>query len=613
MDAPSIFVYPSPSKLNSSLVSRSHSSTKNKFPIQIFASLPETPKQSFPPSGKIFRNSALDKELSRLEEELDDEEILISNHPCMEYISKKAKEKELNIYERYLDQVIHSILQIDPRLGHCMQRGWLSYKKTMHKGVKKIVKIEEIKNSELKETGVQADEIIGETDWKLQNYCETLNNLLKKIDTKNSDKLVHTLKQLLKSLKKIKVPTPCSTPEPVEIEYEKCVEISKAKQLEKSKQRKEVVVKKILSKLCLSKEAQTDLKNDDMNTWNFLKISITEKDFFINRMSREIKKFEEMEKNFKTQSKEFEAQTKLLEDFQETGCKYCKDQIKKLKTGNVIIRELKENMKKHEEVEEELEHTKSKLKDSVANTNKKTEKIQELMEDLDELKKRIEDVKEQRGKLEIRLKNEEELRKTVEKQLYEETVRDQGIYEEKHIFKPQSGSHKRENRSGNIINKAYTSKKNHLTLDEEKIISRIEKKQTKKYDNSSFSPKFANFLDKNPSPIGKSVKLENSGKFKQFEDKRIITQTSHSNKCGEDKFSSPKNPSKMKNMFKVLQISKEEFFDLPKSTKMELFDLLFAHKEKCGSNCEHLKRVQHLKSNTKFHSYPLKKYTITKD
>ena len=65
-------------------------------------------------------------------------------------------------------------------------------------------------------------------------------------------------------------------------------------------------------------------------------------------------------------------------------------------------------------------------------------------------------------------------------------------------------------------------------------------------------------------------------------------------------------------IMKALNITKEEYSSLSKRARMELFECLFAHKEKCGAECEHLKRAMMIKLKDKGQLYPMKKLTIVK-
>ena len=61
----------------------------------------------------------------------------------------------------------------------------------------------------------------------------------------------------------------------------------------------------------------------------------------------------------------------------------------------------------------------------------------------------------------------------------------------------------------------------------------------------------------------------------------------------------------------ALKMTKEEYLQLSKKARIELYECLYEHKEKCGSECEHLKRAMMIRYKDKGLLLPMKKYNIT--
>ena len=61
----------------------------------------------------------------------------------------------------------------------------------------------------------------------------------------------------------------------------------------------------------------------------------------------------------------------------------------------------------------------------------------------------------------------------------------------------------------------------------------------------------------------------------------------------------------------TLKLTKAEFKALSPQDRLELFQILFEHKDKCGSDCDHLRRAMALRSKNKSPLFPTKKYNIS--
>ena len=600
-------------KPSTAQITKSHSSTRKRYQIlQTLDMMSQTPKHRLISTPKISNNHTLNKELLRLEEMLDNEEIASS--PTLEYENKDLKERDLKIYETYLDGMFRCTYQLDTRIGFCFSRGWNLYKKALHKGVKK----QDLKGVQRftvtsKEAGIQVTESYDDdtNQNEMNKYYEALNSLIKKIDTLNNEKLIKSLRELLKSLRKIDLPTLSLTPDEVPYtEYDRIVESTKAPNKVDQEKNEILIEKPKLSKLCLNRNTQTDLKVSDLNGLEYQRTMISQRDSVIRMQTSKMNTFVEIEALYKSQTEEFQQLKKLMDEFSNSECKHCKEKIEKLKVGTSEILKLKKSIVKQEKIETELETTKEKLKDVAIISNKKSEKIQELSENLEELTRKIDEVKIQRQLLESKLRDEEHLRAEAEKKLKQETVSHQ-ILKQAFIEKasisntPVSHSTIRRTPHGSIS--PVIEKKN--TIIRKEIIRKghfydIEDQQSKNSENTPYS--FSRELSGNfPDCITPVLK------------KITVTRNSHSTTRPEKHKINYDNKSDKKDtiekILKTLKITREEFLQLPKNTRMELYESLYAHKEKCGTECEHLKRAMLIKSRHKNQYYPIKKYTIVKN
>ena len=340
-----------------------------------------------------------------------------------------------------------------------------------------------------------------------------------------------------------------------------------------------------------------------------MKIIIIEKDANIKNLTEKIEKHEEMNEMFKKQTSEFESQKKILEEFLNTGCANCKEKMKKIEAHKEVIQNLQVNITKKQETEAELEKTKTKLKESVKIITKKNSKIQELNDNLEDIMKQIEEVRYQRENLEKRLQHEESLRAYAETKLVQEIMNNNSLKNSLFSEQKTEKSYNLPNFSEIVSGSATPSSK----------ISSIQLQNT----NSSIK----NNPDKHKreSP---ELRYENDSNFKNFS---ILDFPSMNNSTTSRKFnlrnvssasSSPKKTKvevklrktekKKETIMKILKLTKEEYQSLSKNTRIELFECLFAHKDKCGSDCEHLKRAMMIRARNKAPVYPTKKYNIVK-
>ena len=609
-----------PLKSSAAPIEKSHSLTRKKYQmLQTQDIISQTPKHRLVSTRNVLNNYILNKELLRLEEMLDREEIARYSSPSIEYESIELKEKDLKTYETYLDGIISCIYQHDSRLGFCLRRGWKFYNKTLHKRVRKQ-DLKEIKHSALatKETATQTFDY--EDKNKNQNemikYYEVLNHLIKKIETLNNEKLIKSLSVLLKSLRKIDLPPPSLIPEKSCTEYERIIETAKAQNRMHQEKDEFSIEKPKLSKLCLNKNTQTTLSGSDLKVLEYQQILISERDNIISMQTSRMNNLTEVEQLYKAQAGEFQHLKKLLDDYMNSECNHCKEKLDKLKAGTTEIQNLKRSIVKQEKIETELETAKIKLKDVVIVSNKKSEKIQELSDNLEDLNRKIEEIKLQRQQLEVKLRDEEHLRAQAEKELNGEIVSHK-ILKQTVVRKPYT--------SNSPIKETFVVKSstpnssiNYSGIKgaaQGSISSGIEQKDS--IIRTEIIRK-RHFYDNEDSKIKNTKNIFSSRELSDdasdcgtpVVSKVTVTRKSYSTKRAEKISFKPEKENTIQKILTALSFTREEFLQLPKNARMELYESLYAHREKCGTECEHLKRAMAIKAKHKNQHYPIKKYNI---
>lgn len=605
-------------------VPRSATTTKRRFiTIQTNDNLTELSHSWTSSSPKRTTNNAVYKEISRLEEELDSHEISQKNSTNKEIFNEKQKEKDLKIYEKFLEGIIYCIGQVDIRISKCLSRGWTSYQKLLNKKTRQG-NDQGLSSSRIirdrKDIAVQADDIFELTDKgdDFEKYIEILNSVITRIDQMNHSKVVKTLRQLLHSLKPIEIPSLSTIPTlPKQILTENPKELIQ-KYPEYSKDSEVSLTRNILGNLQVTRFTQTGLTFNDIQSWDYLKVMIKERDREIRYLGERLEKLDKIEKDFNIQHKELSDHKTTLQELGKTACRECKEKVKRIEAKVEEIKELKQAVVKTEVFEVELEKTKSKLKESFIVIGKKNEKIKEMNENLDELMKKIQDIASERELLEQKLADEESRRLMIEEKLQEKLHSNTKL---KSTLKEVKGTTKgltmtpklhknNEERVKKLLINLMTNNKSNIEQED--------------FSDTSF--KDDNIRYKSPDVFLSSKKSANEMTSKIYtpesnESFSINVSENHSAKLtGIHEDLSANNivkrglkgvkQNKEEIILKKLNMTRTEYLSLSKKARVEIFEILLAHNNKCGSECEHLRRVMMIKYRNKGTLYPTKKYNI---
>ena len=426
------------------------------------------------------------------------------------------------------------------------------------------------------------------TEFEFDKYIESLHRVIKGINHMHIGKIINKLNDLSNSLKTIEIPSPCSSPDITELNFTDTIKSIHTKlRVNIHKKNTQKVEKNIPKpKLKENKETSTILKIEEIKLMESYKILLTEKDTKIIDLQAQLLRKDEVEELFVRKSKECEDLKQSLAEILATGCVQCKARKQQLTSTQAEIKNMQISVCKSINIEKELEQTKNKLKDSITTITVKNVKIQELTENLEDLAKKIEETKLQREELMEKLMNEEKLRNNVENLLSKEI--ENTVQLKKKIL------------NKNSVNELAKN----LKKSPDKIVENV------RTESPVISCTIINKGNpRTPSNIHEDSWIQSSPDTKRTGSNRKLVS-----KYSDILTSSTKSYKKLKEGMKIMEVlkmTKEEYLALSKKTRMELFDCLFQHKEKCGADCEHLKRAMKIKYKDKGLVFPTKKYNIT--
>lgn len=536
---------------------------------------PHSNTSSTPKKNRMFM---LGKELQRLEEELDLKLINLNTKWMNDSNSEKRKKKELKLHERCLEGIIHCIQFFDMKIFRVLNRVWNGYQKVLNKKFNKIKTLGVLQSTNTNvttnevavQTEIEEEEFTNEKEF--DQYINLLNNAILRVGKMNNKNIIRALKNLLSSLNPVDVP---SYDEPV-VKHNK---ISNTKNFIEPMPVASITpivnTKPNIVSIQIPKAVQTVTLYEGATVESLASL-LVERDRQIFKLNEQVSNLQILEKKLEKSENDLMLTRKELKELQGKECKNCLDRLEKIKEDKIKIEDLKKNLEKTEVVEVELKQTKTRLRESVIVIGKSNEKIMNLTENLDDLTEKIEEVKRERKILEAKLAEEETIRINLESRLKQE------------------------------IQKSYNSKQSNLKYD----FSSIEEEQDDDYSfnqdilsNKSFERSnnlsdydLANFNQKNsksPTPAKRNSKLYNESQLLNKRKNKDLK-------------------SNKRTIFKVFQITKAEFLNLSKKARMELFECLYEHKDRCGSDCEHLRRAMMIKQREKGIIFPVKKFNIVK-
>lgn len=379
-------------------------------------------------------------------------------------------------------------------------------------------------------------------------------------------------------------------------------------------------LKKTLQKVYLDKEVQTDLKSSDANGWDYFKSIISERETTIKSLTARLEDLESIKPVYEVQKKELEDLRQVIKELLDSGCNHCKEKLALIEAERSVIIDLKKDVLKKEEIEVELEDSKNKLKESLSVIHKKNLQLEEMEKNLEEIIKKIEEVKQQKELLEKILNKEKSLKPQIENMSFsKESPKNIYKYFKDEAIKNNIGPKISKESFGSINKNPLENKlnlyspKNHTPepVTPQKLIkpaaktpiskkSSIERTQ---HEPVLFSKEF--YFDTLTSPeISYSAIKSRNGDKHDLKSENLLENTTYQHTTKDNKI------KKADKIMKALNMTKDEYLTLSKNIRIELYKCLFPHKEKCGANCEHLKKAMLIRYKEKGISYPTKKYNI---
>lgn len=410
----------SPLRFNYSLVSKSTKSTKFKKEYHESlesTSLCNTNRHTISPKKK--NTELLTAEISRLEDELDSEEISLKIYEIRKLTDTSRNAAEAQIYENYIDKLLHCICQSDQRLGRSILRGWKGYKKTIKQSYDVVeIPITQSNIMETKDAEAQFPEdqaLAPDLGLDIDKCIYSLHNVMKGINQMQLGRIISKLNDLSYELKPVDVPSLSSSPEIDVLDFTDTIKAIHTKlkahiNLKKPKKNK-VPSEKV------EKDTQTFLKIEDFKTIESMKIIITEKENIIAELSNKLRNKGQVEEMLIIKNREYDELKNMISDIKGKVCQQCKYKKKKLDENQAEIKALQNNAVKGVNVEKELETTKNKLHEYLNIITTKNLKIGKLTEDLEDLSKRIAESKAQRCELEEKLSEEEKIKEAMQRKL----------------------------------------------------------------------------------------------------------------------------------------------------------------------------------------------------
>jgi hypothetical protein len=546
-------------------------------------------------------------EITKLEEQLDCQEISLKVYEARKLSDRTRENAEAEIYEKYLDSVLLCVSQTDNRLSKSLNRGWNGFKNSI-----KSIKSSEKSNKksvvavETQDCAVQADEsqeCVIENDIDIEKYINSLHTVMRRMNKMHLGKIMTKLHELSRNLKTVEIPSPTSTPEVEQLDFTDTIKSIHTKLKAHYKAKKPKLSKNNTQPL--SKHTQTYMKLEDFKTVEHLKVIIIEKENHIAEISNKLRVKNDVEKILDMKVLECEELNKTILDMKTEACKQCDIKKARIKETELEIKQMQSFVNGAKAIEKELQGLKGKLEDSMSVINSKNAKIGVLNQEIEELMSKVKEINREKCELEERLE-EEKMKEIMQKMI-------RGNLEQNFEIKQCAGT----SAVGMNKGKFGNGKKNVVGKSALKTMKILEKSLERTYreKNSSVSP-FAKG-EKGPGRFGSltpsEILHETSGIYPSPDGKRsgLIRDKLLHKGVGDSVLDVKKSLKHENIIMQALNITKEEYLALSKRARMDLYEALYEHREKCGADCEHLKRAMLIRLKDRGLIFPTKKYNIT--
>lgn len=612
-----------PSKLRLSY-QISSKSTRAKM-IKTKTNLSETPNNLLKSRNSITPNRSktinFNIKIAKLQEELDSEELALKLLEIKTLPKKIRIKQELSVYQDYLENLIQ-ILRNDNELasiGRGLARGWKGFLASIEElNLDKEKEIEERlqrsrqENLKILEKTDQFSQTFIENfeeDLDMTQYINTLHNLTKNISQMQTNRIVDKLNQLSRNLKPVDVPSPSSTPEVPDLKLDEAVENIQLKF--KTYLTAHSKPQKPTKKPTQSSAVQTLTRLEDFKLLEGFRQTLEDKENTIMELGIKVRKLQETEESLKTKNKEIEELRLQVTHLKSEGCSYCKVKRDQLEVTHSQVRQLQMTVSKGITVERELEVTKQKLTNSLQVISQNNAKISKLTLNIEDLSCKVQESLAQREVLQKKLEEEGKLREKIELELKKES--EFNIDLKKNL---QNRDPSLPNKSFNYIDgfnawsQSSSAGSSNLTPISSKLIQHTS--QPTKPPNPRTSSQTTSFASTTPDRkrlVTRAAIRESPSSLPLSSSFEVPNGEPGQTACEVG----PRYSRKIKKtwLMNTLKLTKAEFKALSPQDRLELFQILFEHKDKCGSDCDHLRRAMALRSKNKSPLFPTKKYNIS--
>lgn len=634
----------SPEKLRVSytLGSKSNKTISIKKPLTDSETRPETLTSRVQTSSTI-PSSSVSQQLARLQDELDSDELAIALNSLKTLPIEQRLFGETLIYEKYIDKAINLLKLKDKLTGKGLFQAWNSFKTCTASKIAQITQsspAQALCKLTVKDQSTQISDDLLKPNNKagIETYINSLHRVIKGINQMQIEKIIEKLQELHSNMQPTDLPELSDTSEVTQIDFTDTLKSihTRLKARVKPHETNEVVEKVKVN----NAYSQTYINLEDFRYEEVYKILVLELENKVADLSSKLRKKEDVEDRLIAKTRECEEVRRKYIDVKTTSCLQCRVKRNLIDSSNNQIRSLEMTVEKGFMIEKELVKAKQQLAESRNIILTKDKKIVDLTANVDELSTKIKETTEVKENLEVKLETStKELEKVIEvlensekfKVELETILKDHNLVNEELKKKIQIAieqNHKLRLLDSSINDDRYESKATGIDfnfsilnnihkleklekLEKYEKIEKLEKlEKIRRYEKLAKQDKSEsrknNFSNSNRTPP------PNSTYRSQF----LTSTEKSSGLIRPDLFRIPikKSPEgqkpEKKNIMNWLNLTKEEYLALSKKARLELYECLYEHKDKCGADCEHLRRAMLIRQKERGTLFPTKKYNI---
>ena len=632
---PELSLSPEKLRVSYTLRSKSNKTILVKKPLTDPETRPETFISRVPTTASN-PSSAVNLKLARLQEELDSEELAIALNSLKALPTSQRLFSESMIYEKYIDNAINLLKIKDQPTGKGLYSAWNSFKACNSSIMTQITESKPAQPHPKLSTKDQStqisDDLLKMTDRAgIETYINSLHRMLKGINQMHIEKIIEKLQDLHGNMQPTDLPELSDTSEVTQIDFTDTLKSIHTRLKARVKTNE---VNEVFDKVQVTHAySQTYINLEDFRYEDVYKVLILELEAKVSDLTAKLRKKEDAEDRLLAKTRECEEVRRKYIDVKTTSCLQCRLKRNLIDSSNSQIRGLEMTVEKGFMIEKELFKAKQQLAESRNIILTKDKKIVDLTANVDELSAKIQETTEVKENLELKLETStKELEKVIEvlenserfKFELESILKDHNLVNEELKKKIQLAieqNHKLRLLDSNISDDRFESKGTGIDFSFS-ILNNIHKREKlekiQKFEKLGMQGKSEirknNFSNSNrtPPPNMNRTPPPNSTHRSQ-----LVTSTEKSPalirpdlfRIAIKKSPEGQKPEK-KNIMNWLNLTKEEYLTLSKKARLELYECLYEHKDKCGADCEHLRRAMLIRQKERGTLFPTKKYNI---